>query len=121
MDKKYIKNHDGTDSNFLYSDYKGITDLTTIIPLLKEMDYPFFPQFWYSDLDHYPEHAPFAYLGRMRMCSFKAYSFKDSIIYGTNVNIYGNSYKYIERLKTELKNHKEILDLVYKEEKIDNE
>ena len=40
-DKKYIKNHNGTKSFFSYEEFRGITDLTIIIPMLKETDFPF--------------------------------------------------------------------------------
>ena len=109
--KKYIKNHNGTDSSFSYEEFKGVTNLAIIIPMLKKIDYPFFVIDWYLSLDYSPNRLPFQYLAKMRLFSFKNYTFKDSI----EINSRINDYKYIERLKNELKGHEEILGLVYRE------
>lgn len=117
--RKYIKNHNGTYSFFTYEEYRGITDLTIIIPMLQKTNFPFFAKYWYLSLDYYPNRIPFNYLAKMRLFDFKNYTFKDSIEINSRIKKYSNDYKYIIRLKNELKGHEEILKLVYGEEEVE--
>lgn len=119
-DKKYIKNHNGTNSFFSYEEFRGITDLTIIIPMLKETDFPFFIRDWYLSLDYYPHKLPFQYLAKMKLCSFKNYTFKDSVEMNSRIKKDDNNYKYVIRLKDELKDHKELLELIYREEEVES-
>lgn len=119
-DKEYLKNRDGTRSNFLRKNYQNITDLSIIIPLLKEMNYPFLAKYWYINLKCCPERLPFKYLGEMRLFNFKNYLFEDSIIINSQIKKDNKDFIYIEQLKNELKGHKEILDLVYREEEVES-
>ena len=50
----------------------------------------------------------------MKLFDFKNYTFKDSIEINSRIKKYSNDYKYIIRLKNELKGHEEILKLVYR-------
>lgn len=118
--KKYIKNHNGTNSFFSYEEFRGITDLTIIIPMLKETDFPFFIRDWYLSLDYYPHRLPFQYLAKMKLCSFKNYTFKDSVEMNSRIKKDDNNYKYVIRLKDELKDHKELLELIYREEEVES-
>ena len=117
-DKKYIKNHNGTNSFFLYEEFRGVTDLTIIIPMLKETDFPFFIRDWYLSLDYSSNRLPFQYLAKMKLCSFKSYTFKDSVEMNSRIKKDDNNYKYVIRLKDELKDHKELLELIYREEEV---
>lgn len=119
-DKKYIKNHNGTDSSFSYKKFRGITDLTIIIPMLKEIDFPFFIRDWYLSLDYYPHRLPFQYLAKMKLWSFKNYTFKDSIEINSRIKKDDNNYKYVIKLKDELRGHKELLELIYREEEVES-
>lgn len=119
-DKKYIKNHNGTNSFFSYEEFRGITDLTIIIPMLKEADFPFFIKDWYLSLDYYPHKLPFQYLAKMKLCSFKNYTFKDSVEMNSRIKKDDNNYKYVIRLKDKLKDHKELLELIYREEEVES-
>ena len=116
--KKYIKNHNGIDSSFSYEEFRGVTDLTIIIPMLQKIDFPFIAKFWYYSLDHYPNQVPFNYLAKMKLYDFKSFIFENSVRINSQIKKYSDDYKYIIRLKNELKGHEEILELVYREEEV---
>ena len=56
----------------------------------------------------------------MKLCSFKSYTFKDSVEMNSRIKKDDNNYKYVIRLKDELKDHKELLELIYREEEVES-
>jgi pyridoxal/pyridoxine/pyridoxamine kinase len=51
---------------------------------------------------------------------FKNYTFKDSVEMNSRIKKDDNNYKYVIRLKDELKDHKELLELIYREEEVES-
>ena len=109
---KYFRNRDGkTFSTVPLKENLFQTDLTKVIPLLKKIDYPFIAELWYETKKE--SNIPLInYCSKIRRCVLCTNNFNDSIQFNDK-NI------YIEQLKTELKNHKEILDLIYREEEVE--
>ena len=108
---KYFKNRDGkTFSTVPLKENLSQTDLTIVIPLLKKIDYPFIAKLWY-EIKEKSTIPLINYCSKIRRSSFCGDNFNNSI----KLN---NKDIWIEQLKAELKNNKEILDLVYREEEV---
>ena len=109
---KYFRNRDGkTFSTVPLKENLFQIDLIDVIPLLKKIDYPFIAELWYK-IKKENTIPLINYCSKIRRSSFCGDNFNNSI----KLN---NKGIWIEQLKTELKNHKEILDLVYREEEVE--
>ena len=86
---KYFRTrHDEWYTKYTKQEIYELIDVTkpdTFIPFLKEMDYPYFKQEWGKTLAHralytlVPLSSTFgAYISKMRLSSFKNFTFKDS-------------------------------------------
>lgn len=111
--RKYIKNHNGTYSFYIWRIQRNCRFNYYYSNVTKNW-FSFFVKYWYSSLDYYLNRIPFNYLAKMKLFDFKNYTFKDSIEINSRIKKYSNDYKYIIRLKNELKGHEEILKLVYR-------
>ena len=87
-------------SPYLKSKYGLITDLSTLIPILKDLDYPFIAQEWYLLINEKVENVFTKYIAKMNLASYKNFTFKDSKIFNTDT-------KYLTLL------HKELDEKVY--------
>ena len=82
-------------SPYIKSKYGLITDLSILIPILKDLDYPFIAQEWYHLINEKVENVFTKYIAKMNLASYKNFTFKDSKIFNTDT-------KYLTLLHKEL-------------------
>lgn len=91
----FYPRRDGTKSPYVIGQFKDMTDLNDVIPLLKSLDYPFIADDWYIyfDIDLDPINPVGKYIGKMNLAAYKASRFEDS----KHFNQYSQNLKRLYR------------------------
>ena len=90
-------------SPYIKSKYNSTTDLSVLIPILKDLDYPFIAQEWYILIDSKTENIFSKYISKMNLASYKNFTFKDSKTFNTKA-------EYLNLLQKEL--NEEIYNMI---------
>ena len=93
----FYPRRDGTKSPYVIGQFKDITDLNFVIPLLKSLNYPFVIDKWYSLIDTGYSNPIGRYITCMNIGNFKPLTFEDS----KHLNNYSRNLK---RLYEEIDN-----------------
>lgn len=91
----FYPRRDGSPSPYVIGQFKDMTDLNVVIPLLKSLDYPFIADNWYIyfDMDLNPINPVGKYIGKMNLAAYKASRFEDS----KHFNQYSQNLKRLYR------------------------
>lgn len=91
----FYPRRDGSPSPYVIGQFKDMTDLNDVIPLLKSLDYPFVADDWYIyfDIDLVPINPVGKYIGKMNLAAYKASRFEDS----KHFNQYSQNLKRLYR------------------------
>lgn len=91
----FYPRRDGSPSPYVIGQFKDMTDLNDVIPLLKSLDYPFIADNWYMyfDMDLNPINPVGKYIGQMNLAAYKASRFEDS----KHFNQYSQNLKRLYR------------------------
>ena len=93
----FYPRQDGTKSPYVIGQFKDITDLNFVIPLLESLKYPFVIDKWYSLIDSGQSNPVGRYISCMNIGNFKPLTFEDS----KHINNYSRNLK---RLYEEIDN-----------------
>lgn len=96
--KAYYKNRNKEFSNYLKSDYKNITDLNILIPILKDLDYPFIASEWYNLIDICALNPFGKYISKMNLLSYRDFKYSDS----SHFNNFHFNNRFYKRLKEDV-------------------
>lgn len=91
----FYPRRDGSPSPYAIGQFKDMTDLNDVIPLLKSLDYPFIADDWYIyfNMDLNPINPVGKYIGKMNLAAYKASRFEDS----KHFNQYSQNLKRLYR------------------------
>jgi len=93
----FYPRRDGTKSPYVIGQFKDITDLNFVIPLMKSLNYPFVIDNWYNYIDSGHSNPVGRYISLMNIGNFKPLTFEDS----KHIN---NNSRNLKRLYEEIDN-----------------